>query len=228
MSHPEPLRPVPLEQTRERVIAELCRGFAEEHIDADQLQQRLDVAQRAATVEELRKLVSDLPVPAQPTGPAPMPRDAVRVALPSQVSDQQTIVAVMSGAARKGAWTPSRQLNVIAVMGGAELDFRQALMPPGITELNIFACMGGVEVVVPPGVRVEMNGIALMGGFEERMRIDEPPPADAPVLRIGGFVLMGGVDVSVRHVGETSRDARERARELRRLAKEQRRLERGH
>jgi hypothetical protein len=63
-----------------------------------------------------------------------------------------------------------------------------------------------------------------MGGFEERSRTMDPPPPDAPVLRIGGFVLMAGVDVSVRHPGETARDARQRQRELRRAAKEQRRI----
>ena len=228
MHHPEPLRPVPLEQTRERVIADLCRGFAEEHLDAEQLQSRLDGAQRATTLDELRALVSDLPAVRTPEVPSPMGRDAVQLAHPSQVSDQQTVVAVMSGASRRGAWTPSRQLNVIAVMGGAELDFREARMPPGITELNVFAWMGGVQVVVPPDVRVEMNGIALMGGFEERVRTGESPPPDAPVLRIGGFVLMGGVDVSVRYPGETERDARDRQRQLRRAAKEQRRLDRGY
>ncbi|HEX8675310.1 MAG TPA: LiaF domain-containing protein [Longimicrobium sp.] len=221
MSRPEPLHPVPLEQTRERTIAELCRGFALEHIDADQLQSRLDAAQRASTVDQLRALVAD--IPAEQT-PQPVASAGMQLAHPSQVSPQQTIVAVMAGATRKGAWTPSRQLNVIAVMGGAELDFREARMPPGITELNVFAWMGGVEVIVPPGVRVEMNGIALMGGFEEHSRTLDPPPPDAPVLRVGGFALMGGVEVSVRHPGETARDARQRHREHRRIAKEQRRL----
>jgi hypothetical protein len=202
MSRPEPLHPVPLEQTRERTIAELCRGFALEHIDADQLQSRLDEAQRASTVDQLRALTADIPAAHVPE---PIPVAGMQLAHPSQVSPQQTIVAVMAGATRKGAWTPSRQLNVIAVMGGAELDFREARMPPGITELNVFAWMGGVEVVVPPGVRVEMNGIALMGGFEEHSRTLDPPPPDAPVLRVGGFALMGGVEVSVRHPAKEQR-----------------------
>ena len=224
MHRPEPLSPVPLEQTRERVIAHLCHGFAHEQLDADQLQGRLDVAQRATSLDELRALVADLPALISAGAPVPAAEGAVRLALPSHVAEQQTVVAIMSGASRRGAWAPSRQLNVIAVMGGAELDFRQAAMPPGITELNVFAWMGGVEVVVPPGVRVEMNGIALMGGFEERVRVEELPPPDAPVLRIGGFVLMGGVDVSVRYVGESARDARDRHRQLRRAAKERRKL----
>lgn len=223
MAHPEPLRPVPLEQTRERVIAQLCRGFAEEHLDADQLQARLDGAQRAATLDELTALVADLPAVVPPAAPVPAAGDGVQVAHPSQVAEQQFVVAVMGGACRRGAWTASRQLNVIAVMGGAELDFRQARMAPGVTELNVFALMGGVQVVVPPGVQVEMNGIALMGGFDEKIRADAPPAPGSPILRIGGFAMMGGVDVTVRHPGESEREARQRSRELR---KEQRRLNR--
>lgn len=219
MAHPEPLRPVPLEQTRERVIAELCRGFAEEHLDADQLQARLDGAQRAATVDELAALVADLPAVVPSASQAPAAGDGVQVAHPSQVAEQQFVVAVMGGAARRGAWTAPRQLNVIAVMGGAELDFRQARMASGVTELNVFTLMGGVEIVVPPGVQVEMNGIALMGGFDEKLRADAPPAPGSPVLRIGGFAMMGGVEVSVRHPGESPREARQRVRELRKAQK---------
>jgi hypothetical protein len=224
MAHPEPLRPVPLEQTRERVIAELCRGFAEEYLEADELQSRLDGAQRATTLDELRALVADLPAVVPSGLPVPAAADAVQVAHPSQVAEQQFVVAVMGGATRRGAWAAPRQLNVIAVMGGAELDFRQARIAPGVTEVNVFALMGGVQIVVPPGVHVEMNGIAIMGGFDEKMRAEAPPPPGAPILRIGGFAMMGGVEVTVRLPGESERDARQRARELRKAQKEQRRL----
>ncbi len=224
MAHPEPLRPVPLEQTRERVIAELCRGFAEEHLEADELQSRLDGAQRATTLDELRALVADLPTVVPPSAPAPAAAGTVQVAHPSQVAEQQFVVAVMGGATRRGAWSPPRQLNVIAVMGGAELDFREARIAPGVTELNVFALMGGVQIVVPPGVHVEMNGIALMGGFDEKVRAEAPPAPGAPVLRIGGFAMMGGVEVSVRYADESEREARQRARAFRKSQKEQRRL----
>ena len=226
MNEPNSLRPVPLQQTRERVVADLCQAFANEQLDADVLQERLDRAQRATTLAELGELTADLPA-ARPNGsPAALPADATRVAVPGEARDQQFIVAVMGGAVRRGAWTPARSLNVLAMMGGAELDFRDARMPP-LTEVTIFACMGGVEIVVPPGVRVEVNGIALMGGFDHRAMPGSTPPPGAPVLRIGGFALMGGVEVSVRYPGETARDARERIREERRDLRQQRKLNRG-
>jgi hypothetical protein len=226
MNPSNPPRPVPLEQTRERVVADLCRAFAEEQVDADVLQERLDLAQRATSLAELTALTADLPAARPNDVPAPFPADATAVALPGQAAGSQLLVAVMGGAVRRGAWSPPPSLNVLAVMGGAELDFRDARMGP-LTQVNIFACMGGVEIVVPPGVRVEVNGIALMGGFDHRAMSGSTPPPGAPVLRIGGFALMGGVEVSVRLPSETARDARDRIREERRDLRRQRKLNRG-
>jgi hypothetical protein len=106
--------------------------------------------------------------------------------------------------------------NVIAFCGGAELDFREAVLPPGVTELKIFAMWGGVEVIVPPGLNVECHGVGIMGGFEHVPETSLPVNPGAPTLRVTGVALMGGVDVTVRHLGESGRDARRRRRQERR------------
>jgi hypothetical protein len=84
--------------------------------------------------------------------------------------------------------------------------------------------MGGVEIIVPPGIQVETNGVGLMGGFASGGDVAETARPDAPVLRIGGLALMGGVEIHVRRVGEGASDARRRRRLERREA---RRLGRG-
>ena len=61
MAQPTPV-PVPLEQTRERIIQQLCEHFACDNLTAEALEERLDLAHRAATLDDLRSLVSDLPV----------------------------------------------------------------------------------------------------------------------------------------------------------------------
>jgi hypothetical protein len=118
----------------------------------------------------------------------------------------------MGGAERRGSWTPPRQLNVIAVMGGVELDFREARFAPGVTEVTCFAMMGGIEITVPPGVHVETSGMGLMGGFAHSGSADAPADPNAPVLRIGGVAIMGGVELNVRFPGENRGDARRRER----------------
>jgi hypothetical protein len=224
MAVPEPVHPVPLEKTRERVMELLCQHYAVENLTTEELQTRLDLAARAASPEELRALVRDLPAVNEPTTALAV---GVPGSPPATVPERQAVIAVMGGATRSGRWTPPRELTVIAVMGGADLDFREARLSPGVTSVNIFALMGGVQIVVPPGVQVEMSGIALMGGFEERGRTSSAEASAAPVLRIGGFVMMGGVEVDVRYPGETAGEAKRRHRELRRGMREDRRLGRG-
>jgi hypothetical protein len=110
--------------------------------------------------------------------------------------DTETIMAIMSGAVRKGAWEPAELVQVISIMGGVELDFRDAVMFDGVTELEIRTIMGGVKVIVPDDIDVETEGMGIMGGFEHfgHTTGDE----DAPLLRITGFAIMGGVEVKLR------------------------------
>ena len=92
----------------------------------------------------------------------------------------------------------------VAIMGGTELDFREAQLGPGVTNVQVFTIMGGVDIIVPPGLNVESHGIGIMGGFDHRTDI-APGDPNAPTLRITGVACMGGVDITVRHPGERAR-----------------------
>lgn len=210
MAQPTPV-PVPLEQTRERIIQQLCEHFAYDNLSAEALEERLDRAHQAATLEDLRGLVADLPVVHHDAAaPAPGARTYVSPATGAHVSERQIIIGIMGGAEKKGVWTPAKQIFVVALMGGAELDFREARFGPGVTEVIVFAIMGGAEIIVPPGVHVDLNGLAVMGGFGQTGSAPAPTDPNAPVLRIGGFCMMGGVEVNIRYPGERARDARQR------------------
>jgi hypothetical protein len=208
-------RPVPLEQTRQRIVEQLCDQYAAENLTDAALEDRLTRAYAATTLPALQELVADLPTEGTGT--------ALATARADLVSERQVILAVMGGAERKGAWTPPKHLHVLTVMGGAHLDFREARFSPGVTDVTCFVLMGGVEIVVPPGVHVELNGFALMGGFGQSGGRELPSDPNAPVLRIGGVAVMGGVDLQVRHSGETAGDARAAERLARREAKRLRR-----
>jgi len=221
MTEPTP-RPVPLEQTRQRIVDQLCNHYAAENLTDEGLDERLAKAYAATSLVQLQELVADLPV--ETPGASASSSTAVAMAAPEMVGERQVIVAVMGGAERGGIWTPPKQLSVIAVMGGAELDFREARFGAGVTEVTVFALMGGVQIIVPPGVHVEMNGMALMGGFSHRGSVDAAADPNAPVLRIGGLAIMGGVELEYRLPGEAQGDARRRERLSR---KEARRLSRG-
>jgi hypothetical protein len=213
--------PAPLNHTRQLAIDALCEHFANDALTVEEFESRVDVAHRATSLEELRALLTDLPTSNLPVAPDSAPKPAVRegftVAPRAHAKENGYAIAVMGGTRRRGRWSPARITHAITIMGGAELDFREALLPPGVTEVKVYTVMGGVEIIVPPELTVESHGIGIMGGFEhtgEEYRDYDP---EAPVLRISGVAIMGGVDIKVRLVGESARDARKRRRQERRL-----------
>jgi hypothetical protein len=214
-----PALPVALKSHRERTIDELIAQFANDGLELPEFERRLDLANRATTLAELDVLTRDPPARPSKTS-ATVPATSRRTAVETWTRDRQFLVAVMGGAIRRGRWNPAQRTFLFAFWGGAELDFREALLPQGITEISIVAIMGGAEIIVPPGVNVECDGIAIMGGFDHSGQNGGP---DSPTLRVNGLAIMGGVDIKCRLPGESGSDAKSREREeKRRLRKENR------
>jgi hypothetical protein len=182
-----------LESARERVIQVLGVHFANNDVNGDELDRRLTRAFQARSEGALEELLADLPRRADTirgqyaVGPRVITSDAAPA--------RGFLGAFMGGTVRKGEWHLPRHFKVSAVMGGVELDLRHARIAPGVTEIEVFVLMGGVEIVVPRGVRVEAMGAVAMGGFEVSAG-DAPADTDPsqPVIRLTGLVLMGGVE----------------------------------
>jgi hypothetical protein len=217
-----------LATTRQQAIDALCEHFANDVLSVEEFERRVDRAHKAESQEDIRKLLADLPsgdLPVRREDIAPVAADRSRASVPaSRVKERGFMMAALGGVERKGRWIPARQNYAVAVMGGIVLDFREALLPPGETEVWIFTAMGGANVIVPPGLTVESDGIALLGGFEHRDNAVVNPDPEAPVLKVRGLTIMGGVEVAIRLPGETERDAKKRRRHER---KNRRRLGRG-
>ena len=211
-----------LRARREATIARLCEHFARDHIEADALERLIDRAHQATTVAQLDELTSGLPSLA---APQPQPQPAAAAEWQGRARTNEMVIAVMGGAERRGAWTPARRMQVTAVMGGVLLDFRQAQLSPGVTEIFVIAVMGGVEIIVPPGVVVESSGMGIMGGFGHTGPARYPVDGSAPVLKISGLALMGGVEIRDRPSTGWQDPEERRARKL--AKQERERLERG-
>lgn len=207
----------PLNHTRQVTIDALMEHFANDVMEIEEFERRLDAAHAATSGDDLKELLRDLPgssnLPVAP-GTAALPSETrdYSVTSAANVRDREFVVACMGGTSRRGRWTPARKNIAVAVMGGAELDFREAILGPGVTEVQVYTVWGGVEIIVPPGLNVESRGIALMGGFDHHADGTIHPDPNAPTLRITGVALMAGVEVAVRHAGESARDARRRRR----------------
>ena len=79
-------------------------------------------------------------------------------------------------------------------MGECKIDLRQAVIDAPLIVVDALAIMGTVEVIVPEGVQVELQGIAIMGAKTMRMS-DTQALEGAPVVRITGLAVLGEIKV---------------------------------
>lgn len=191
--------PVPTAERRDAVVQKLSHAFASGLIEMEDFEARTEIAVRARTVEELEATLAGL----EPKRPVVASRNPGEFAIdqPRRHASRFTLIA-MGGVDRKGRWMPARRHVGVAVMGGAFLDFREAVLQPGTTHVHLFTMWGGIEVAVPPGLDVDVSGGALMGGLERVSQESGSTDPRRPRLHVHAFALMGGIEVRVLQPGE--------------------------
>lgn len=189
---------------REQAAALLRDAAADGRLTLEELTDRLERAWSATTRQELLPVTADLVAPGEgdPLGAA---------AAPAAKTLRRTswFVAVMGGSSRRGRWRVGERVHALAVMGGVDVDLRNAILESGEVRITAIAVMGAVDVCVPEGVEVEVNGFVLMGGKDER--VEGVPRPGAPVVKVRALGLMGGIDVHTpkKRRRDRGRDARD-------------------
>lgn len=169
---------------RDAVLRTLGDHAAVGRLTLDELEERSGRALAAKTRGELATLTSDLP---QEAGQA-------SAAAPSRRKPVRWMVAVMSASRRRGRFRAEGGITSIAIMGGNEIDLREAEIEGAELTLNLIAFMGGAEVYVPDSVELDVGGFSFMGGHEE-VGSDRPPRPGAPLIRIRVYNVMGGASI---------------------------------
>jgi class 3 adenylate cyclase len=124
-------------------------------------------------------------------------RTAIQGADRDLPGERRRFVAIMCGARARGRWRAPPRVSAFAFWGHVTLDLRHALIEGPVVDVWAWAIMGGVDVVVPEGIPVELDGLVVMGGTSNRARTTAPVPR-APVVRVHARGLWGGVSVRTR------------------------------
>jgi predicted membrane protein len=101
------------------------------------------------------------------------------------------ITAILGGFERRVSAPDFRGGEITAIMGGCEIDLREAGLA-GEAVINVFAIWGGITIKVPADWTVVLHGSPIMGGFTEKTA---RPPDNSKRLVVTGYAIMGGVEV---------------------------------
>ena len=127
----------------------------------------------------------------------------VKRALPSRgdaESDDVALVAVFDGTELRSEAKAFRGGSMLAWYGGVDADLRDATLAPD-ARLSVTALFGGVQLVVPPEWRIEPDIKAVAGGYD--VSGQDPDDPDAPVLRLEGRAICGGIAVSRKPLADS-------------------------
>jgi len=181
---------------RDRAASVLSDALAEGRLTADEHSERLDAVYAARTQADIAPIVADLPGAnaALAAGSAPLAGVTPAGQL-GQAGSPARMVAVFGEVSRKGVWQVPAQIDAVSVFGSCQLDLREATLPAGEIRIRAVCILGSVDVIVPPEMHVEDAGIAVMGGREIPPDSEQSAAPGAPVLRLSGISLLGGMSV---------------------------------
>ncbi|MDP2772121.1 MAG: DUF1707 domain-containing protein [Nocardioides sp.] len=191
---------------RHRVAEILREAAGDGRIDLVELDQRLEATYAARTYGDLVPITHDLPAHRDHVA-APAPAES-SASVGAHAADERRF-AILSGFDRSGVWTVPERLTILCLMGGANLDLRQARFAASEVVITVNAFMGGASIIVGPHTQVVLEGTGIMGGYSGPSGlVDAELDESSPTVRVKGVAVWGGVSVERKQMPGPGRGTR--------------------
>jgi Cell wall-active antibiotics response 4TMS YvqF len=111
-------------------------------------------------------------------------------------SEEFQLAAVVGGKEFRSRATALRSASVLAVVGGVEVDLREATLHPAGATLDVSTIVGGAQVLLPSDCVADVETRGRMGGVDTQLGEAADRPEGAPTLRVTTSTWLGGVQIS--------------------------------
>ena len=197
---------------RDHASSILREAAGDGRLDFAELDERLSAVYAAKTYGELEPITSDLPESS--AAPAPYRNDRF-----GGTPKSSRAIGILGGFQRKGNWVCPERFSSFAFWGGGEIDLREASFAGPEVRIQASAVMGGIHIIVPEDAEVHVNGVGIMGGFDQKAS-GAATVNGGPRIIITGIAFWGGVSVERKPSEE---ELRRRKEERKRLKQERKR-----
>ncbi len=179
------------DRDRDAAVQRLQEAFAEGRLDDEEFDQRTRAALTARFSTDLAVLTTDLP------DVAPRAPRAAAADLPGRAPGRFAI-AYKNSIRRGGRWRVPGQFRTIVYKGRGHIDLRAAELTAPVTTLFAVAYKSRIDVLVPLGVRVDLEGFGVSKGWSAEEDLESRLPADAPVVHVRGVGYKGTIEVATK------------------------------
>ncbi|MDC2956823.1 DUF1707 domain-containing protein [Streptomyces gilvifuscus] len=154
---------------RDRVVDVLRIAAGDGLLSADELDERLEAALSARTVNELTALTADLPAVSTSTGTAV-----------AEVKDVLRIEGIHSGAVeRTGRWIVPRRLELATAWCEVTLDFTQAVITQDTLRIDMNTAGKKLTLITKPGIVVDAGALSLV---HSKIKIHQAQDHETPIM----------------------------------------------
>jgi hypothetical protein len=186
----------PIENIREEVIDKLIYNYSHGVISSEAFERRLDQAMASQDHQEIFNLAADLEKTSDSEFNSQKERQFNVNYAASDNDKTDTIVNIFGGSGRSGQWTVPREIRIMTIFGGADIDFTDAIFTTPNVTIKILCLFGGDNIYVPENINVVSKAFCIFGG------IDNKAPSiasrQAPTLTIEGLVMFGALDIKIK------------------------------
>jgi len=169
---------------RDAAATRLQAAFAEGRLGDTEFDERMRAALTAGTRTDLARLTADLPAEA----PAPLP-------VPAGRQPGRFAVTFKDSLRRAGRWRVPERLTTVVYKGEGLIDLRAAELTAPVTTISAVAYKSRIDILVPPGVRVEAGGLGVSTGSADP---ETALSQNAPVVHVRGYSYKGTIEVAGR------------------------------
>lgn len=114
----------------------------------------------------------------------------------ASIDDYFDIVSIFGGVKKNIVSKNFLGGEIVAIMGGAEVNLSQADIVSPRVELELTQIFGGTKIIIPPHWKVSSDLVAVFGGIEDkRPFIPNVSITDEKHLIIKGTSIFGGIDI---------------------------------
>ena len=165
---------------RERTLVVLREHQVAGRLTLEEFCARVDAALRARAAGELAELRNDLP-------------DALMRSPDSRRRPARFSAALWSRVVRRGRFRLGRSSVAASVCGDLDFDLRDATMDEEQAAVTVLAAFGNVDLYVPEGVNVDVDGLTIFGHRRDWGRDAGQP--DAPTIHVRVIGYAATIDV---------------------------------
>jgi len=188
----------PLEVCREAVTDQLIMNYGHGRLSLEAFQRRLDQAVEACDHSALTALVVDLELSVDSSYREQKQREFVPEINARESGVVDYMLAIFGGSNRSGNWDVAREIRIVTIFGGCDIDFSEARFCQPLVKIKLLCLFGGVKIVVPRGVAATSSVLCLFGGLDNA--IQTSLEGNVAKLEVQGLVLFGGASIKLKKV----------------------------